>query len=755
LNILIVSVKIVFLANQMNSKLKLSIPFLFLFLAFAENTFGQTSIEKELKLAVKNAKGLSNILDAQIALGNYYKNTQVKKADSLAALVLKNGNNSNTLSYAKALLFHAEISEVLGNQEAFFKDIENALPLIKSIRDESFLISLNNYIGNYYLLKLDFFNSRQYFQQAEKLATKSRQNNLIAETYVYMALQYMYENQKDSAEFYTDKALSYARRSSSKEIKAYCLNIQAKIFDYFGQIELSVAKNINALQIAAETNNLYQLSKFNREIGIAQRTILNLDDAEYYFKQAIDYAKIIQDDRQWALALTNLGLVYFDRKEYQKALKTTEQSIFILEKLNDINGLGESYNNLGIINREQKKFIEAASNFNQALVYFESTNNKEKIAGVYHNVGTVFQKQGKYKNALNYLEKSIQIREKYGSKNEIYKTYRVISEVHKSLGNTQKSLYYLQLYLDYMDGNTTIQSARKIAELSEAYRSDQRERLISSQSDSIYKQQQEKTLTATKLENSQLRNNLMFYVIVALIIIAGLGVIIGFYRWNQVKIKQQRKEAEMSQTLLRAQMNPHFVFNAMSVIQSYIYENDTVNSSKFLVNFSRLMRLILENSSKEFIPLETEIEILEKYLAMQKLRFEERFEFYIKIDETINNDFTVIPPMITQPFIENAIEHGQLHTIEGGFISVSFNKVNDMLSIHIEDNGIGRKGSMSNKKSKAHKSMAMQITRERIDNINKKYKTSGSLDIQDFNKTLETGTKVLILLPLREEKPNL
>ncbi len=738
----------------MNPKFKLSIPILFLFIACGAFTFGQTGIEKELKLAVKNARGEAKILDAQIALGRYYKNTQVKKADSTASLIAKSANKANTLSYVKSLLFHAEICEILGNQDAYLRDIELAIPMIKGIKDNLVLISLNNSIGHYHLLNLDYKNAKQYFQEAEKLATKSRQNNLIAETYVYMALQYMYLNNKDSAEIYTDKALSFARRSASKEIKAHCLNIQAQIFDYFGQIELSVAKNINALQIAAEANNLYQLSKFNREIGIAQRTILNLDDAEYYFKQSIDYAKQIQDDRQWALGLTNLGLVYFDRKEFLQALKTTEQSILILEKLNDINGLGETYNNLGIINREQKKFVEAASNFNQALVYFESTNNKEKIAGVYHNVGTVFQKQGKFKNALNYLEKSIQIRKKYGSKNEIYKTYRVISEVYKSLGNTQKSLYYLQLYLDYMDGNTTIQSARKIAELSEAYRSDQRERLISSQSDSIYKQQQEKTLTATKLENSQLRNNLMFYIIVALIIIAGLGIIIGFYRWNQIKIKQQRKEAEMSQTLLRAQMNPHFIFNAMSVIQSYIYENDTVNSSKFLVNFSRLMRLILENSSKEFIPLETEIEILEKYLAMQKLRFEERFEYDIKIEENINNDFTVIPPMITQPFIENAIEHGQLHTIEGGFISVSFKKTNDMLSIHIEDNGIGRKGSLTNKKSKAHKSMAMQITRERIDNLNKKYKTSGSLDIEDFNKTLETGTKVLILLPLREEKPN-
>jgi hypothetical protein len=285
----------------MNPKLKLSIPILFLFLAVGVFTFGQTGVEKELKLAVKNAKGQSGIIAAQISLGKFYKNTQVKKADSIAKLILKSSSNAQTLDMAKVLLFHAEISEILGNQDAYFKDIERLIPLVIGIQNQSILISTNNFIGHYHLLKLDFYNSRQFFLKAEKLAVKSRQNNLIAETYGYMALHYMYSNQKDSAEFYTDKALSYARRSSSKEIKAYCLNMQAKIFDYFGQIELSVAKNINALQIAAEGNNLYQLSKFNREIGIAQRTILNLDDAEYYFKQAIDYAKIIQDDRQWAM----------------------------------------------------------------------------------------------------------------------------------------------------------------------------------------------------------------------------------------------------------------------------------------------------------------------------------------------------------------------------------------------------------------------------------------------------------------------
>ena len=228
--------------------------------------------------------------------------------------------------------------------------------------------------------------------------------------------------------------------------------------------------------------------------------------------------------------------------------------------------------------------------------------------------------------------------------------------------------------------------------------------------------------------------------------------LLSFYRWKQRNIKQLQREAEMSQVLLRSQMNPHFVFNAMSVIQSYIYENDTKNSTKFLVNFSKLMRLILENSSKEFIPITIEIDILSKYLETQKLRFGDRFQYDIAIDDLLLEEELVIPPMITQPFIENAIEHGQLHTIEGGFIRIRFSKVLDMLNIVIEDNGIGRKSAELNKKSIEHKSMAMKITQDRIDNMSYKYRIQVSLEISDYNKTDQTGTRVVIYLPYRTER---
>ena len=140
------------------------------------------------------------------------------------------------------------------------------------------------------------------------------------------------------------------------------------------------------------------------------------------------------------------------------------------------------------------------------------------------------------------------------------------------------------------------------------------------QTDSINQLVIKQKITNAELETTQIKNNLQATIIFGIIVIMVLGAVIIFYWWSQIRTKQEQKEVEMSQTLLRSQMNPHFVFNAMSVIQSYIYENDPSKSSKFLVNFSRLMRLILENSPKEFIPLETEVEILMKYLTTQKIK---------------------------------------------------------------------------------------------------------------------------------------
>jgi tetratricopeptide (TPR) repeat protein len=717
------------------------------FLMLSSSLFSQIREESQLIGAYKSEKNENRKFSRLLSIGDYYKQNNIHKADSLKNVILEKSKTLNESYRFKALLYSAEIAEIEGNQIEYFKDIIALQPFLDKSTSEEIQFEVYRHMGFYYSSLLQFEKAKLYLNLALALSKKSRNNADIAETYSSIAYNFMLANQKDSSFYFTNEAIQYARRSANKSSLAESFNTQSRIYSYFGQIELSVAKNYISLQLASGVNDLPKMARYTREIGESQLLISNYIEAEKYFNQSIDYSEQIHDERQVALALSNIGTVYKARKNYQKAIEYNEKAIKILTVLNDYNGLGEAHNNLGVIYREQHKYDKAAHDFNEALVYYESTNNREKIAGVYHNVGTVFKQKKKYKIALNYLERSIEIRKHFGSKSQIFYTYRVMADVYKEIGKTNESLNYLHLYLDFLDSNTSIQESAKIAELSELYRSEQRERLISMQADSIERQRQEKFWTSTKLENTELKNSQKTYIIIGFIIIILLAGVIGFYRLNQRTIMQQQKDAEMLQTLLRTQMNPHFIFNSMSVIQSYIYDNDIKNSSKFLVNFSRLIRLILENSPKEFIPIATEVEILQKYLETQKLRFEERFEFSVEIDDQMMLENAMIPPMITQPFIENAIEHGQLHTIEGGFIRVVFSKNNEMLEIKIEDNGIGRKNSEKNKKSKDHTSMALNITKERINNLNNKYKTSGYLIMEDYDKVLETGTKVLISLP--------
>lgn len=690
-------------------------------------------------------------------LGEYYALNHIEKADSLRNYILSASRVENDSARLQALIFDLRIDQLRGNRVAYYTKILQLQPFLSRLNSRQSQIVVYQYLADYHIAYREFEQAHLYLEEALSISKRVRSNSYMSagETYRLMAWLEMEQNHKPEALNNINKAIQFARRSSDRSLLASCFNMQARIYGYFGQVELSVSKNMIALQLAKEANDFPKVSNYQRELGEAQYSIYNYDDAGYYFSQSKEIAERIHDKRLQGLIKTDLGVLSFARKENKKAIQLLRDAIRILQEYNDEDGLGFAHKHLGNVYKEQKTYNEALRYYNKALVYFESSANRAEIASVYHLVGTVFEKQGKYDNALNYLNRSVEIRSQFGFTGSIYPTYREISEVYKKTGNIKLANYYLEMYSNYTDSARIVEVSTRIAEISELYRAEQRERLIAMQADSIELQKKEKDLTSAKLEVTELRNSFQTYVIIGFILLLVLAVVIFYNQWKQRNIRQLQREAEMSQKLLRSQMNPHFVFNAMSVIQSYIYENDIKNSTKFLVNFSKLMRLILENSSKEFIPIVTEIDILTKYLETQKLRFGDRFEYEVATDQLLLDDELIIPPMITQPFIENAIEHGQLHTVEGGFIRVNFSKESNMLKIVIEDNGIGRKGAELNKKSKEHKSMAMKITQDRIDNLSYKYRIQGSLEISDYNPEQMTGTRVVIFLPYRTESQKL
>ncbi len=233
------------------------------------------------------------------------------------------------------------------------------------------------------------------------------------------------------------------------------------------------------------------------------------------------------------------------------------------------------------------------------------------------------------------------------------------------------------------------------------------------------------------------------------------------YRISQVRKKEQlksryeKKLANVEMTALLAQMNPHFLFNSLNSIDSYIIKNESKKASEYLNNFARLMRLILQNSRSNYISLKDELETLELYIQMEGLRFQDKFQYEILVDKEIDTSSVVIPPMLIQPYVENAIWHGLMHKDNGtaGKVEVIVSKRDNSLLCVVQDNGIGRERAeeLKAQRSGNHKrSMGMQITMDRVEMINKLYNTSTSISITDLKdkEGHAKGTRVELVIPL-------
>jgi ligand-binding sensor domain-containing protein len=237
-----------------------------------------------------------------------------------------------------------------------------------------------------------------------------------------------------------------------------------------------------------------------------------------------------------------------------------------------------------------------------------------------------------------------------------------------------------------------------------------------------------------------------------------VAVWLGNYRIQLLKKKVleqaevNRKIADLKLMALRAQMNPHFIFNSINSIQLFILKNDTDSAHKHLSRFSKLIRHVLENSKHEYITIVEEIRTLELYIELERLRFSSKFDFKIIVKDEISIENVLISPLLIQPYVENAIWHGLMHLKQRqGELIITLEKCNTQLKVSIEDNGIGRHNSMAYKKDRTHKSIGLSINKERVEIMNSLH-LNNALTVQFIDKNDEhgeaMGTRVEIFLPL-------
>jgi LytS/YehU family sensor histidine kinase len=222
----------------------------------------------------------------------------------------------------------------------------------------------------------------------------------------------------------------------------------------------------------------------------------------------------------------------------------------------------------------------------------------------------------------------------------------------------------------------------------------------------------------------------------------------SYTRRRSAKTKQKEAElqaqvADTETKALRAQMNPHFIFNSLNSIGNYLLQNDTKAADDYLSRFAQLMRLVLENSEHKEVPLSRDLKALELYMQLESFRLSNKFSYAIHVEESIDPEELQIPPSLLQPLVENSIWHGIMPKKTKGHIGISIKSENGMMSCIIEDDGVGIKNAEAQNAGKGHVSLGMKITRSRIEMLNLIKQANASIRWYP----LENGTRVQVLLP--------
>lgn len=268
---------------------------------------------------------------------------------------------------------------------------------------------------------------------------------------------------------------------------------------------------------------------------------------------------------------------------------------------------------------------------------------------------------------------------------------------------------------------------------------------LADREEEILRMQQKQALQDAALRQQRNINWLLTAGFIALLIA-------GFFILRNYRAKRRANKL-LALRSLRSQMNPHFIFNSLNSINSFISKNDERSANRYLSSFSRLMRTVMEHSSHDFVPLTAELQVLELYLSLEHFRFADKFEYSFEVAPGIQADQIEVPPMLIQPYIENAIWHGLRYKETPGVLRVAFRQEGDKLIGIVEDDGIGRARSqeLKTKNQKTHTSTGLKNTAQRIELINSLYGKGVSVTISDLETDCEDcGTRVEIVIPYQE-----
>lgn len=589
-----------------------------------------------------------------------------------------------------------------------------------------------------------------------------------------LCMKVRYDEKYDSAFYYAQKSLSISaqlhyRRGISMSYYTIGILCQDK-----WELEQSLYFLKKALEIEEPMGDLRRLGRIKSAIAESYRCQANYPKALEWYLQSLNYADKAHDSLGLMVSYANMGDIYQVRRDYDKAIAYYQNSIKLARLIRREKTIGPTLDNLAGVYSEQGNDEKAFEYYREAIRLEHSVGDQYGEASAHTNLGSLQSKRGMLAEAISNQEKALLIMDSIGNtsgvvdvmihlgfsyhtlKNDqlaisyankanvlarenklirqLKESERLLNEIYKSQKNYEKAYEHFRNYMILKDSISNDENTKKMLETEMSYEFEKKT--------SAAREEQIKKDAET--EATQKRLQVVIWAISGFLV---LLIVIAFLVIRQFRFKNREREMQLEQKLLRSQMNPHFIFNSLQAIQNFILKRNEKDAVRYLGSFASITRSVLENSRMEMIPLRKEVGLLGNYLQLQKLRFGDKFEYDVLVDDAISQDEVYIPPMLSQPFIENALEHGMNSIESGGLIHVHFSMQGQALVLEIRDNGYGMQASK--KQEKDHASLAMTITKERIELMNRKNDSKISFTVSDAYPGMErVGVKVRFIIPL-------
>lgn len=549
----------------------------------------------------------------------------------------------------------------------------------------------------------------------------------IAKNYETLAKGFSDKQDFAKAEEYLKKALASYTKLNLNDDRTRVARRLAKVQESQNKVNAAI-KSYEVAGAAAEEKKDMQLN--NNDADRLRNSNSPAAQAAYSRKNIDILEKESSKKEEVADAYVQQATVDLKLKDKESAIQNFEKAItYSKDKPEEVVKLRNEIAKVYVADNQ----FEKAISINQKLLDDAvKQNDFDTQIKQLQSLSTIYFKKEEPENAVASLKKAYSLASHYGKTDEVKSSLKQLLEYYKSNGKQKESM---ALYEDFFKNFD--QLIKKDSTLID-------EKTFQVTEDRIKQLEKEKQL---KDELISKKNTFNYFLIG---ISALLLLLVGFIVKALYSIKTKNKEIALQS--LRREMNPHFIFNSLNSVNQFISQNKELEANKYLSSYSHLMRNMMENSNKDFISLSNETEQLKKYLDLEHLRFQDKFDYQILIDDALDTEVVLVPNMLIQPHLENAIWHGLRYRETKGLLLLKFELNRGEISVIVDDNGIGltQSAELKTRNQKVHQSRGVTNTKERINLLNELYKTNISFSITEKNSG-ETGTVVKIVFPKIEK----